>query len=425
MQIIDRRLNGKNKSAVNRQRFIRRYREQIKQAVSNTISQRSISDIDSGEKINIPKRDIQEPSFHHGQGGVRETILPGNREFISGDKLRRPDGGQGGQGGDQASDQGEGEDDFVFQLSREEFLEFFFDDLALPDMIKTQLAQVTEHRRVRAGYTQQGIPTNINVVRSMQGALARRIAIGGPHRRKINEAREQLAAIQEDKSLSDDERKERTAELEAEIERLEARLRAIPFIDDYDLRYNNRVEIPKPTTRAVMFCIMDVSGSMDEQRKDIAKRFFILLYLFLTRHYEHIELVFIRHHTSATEVDEDTFFHSRETGGTIVSSALKLMLEIIHERYDDNSWNIYAAQASDGDNWTDDSPLCGKLMNEEIMPLVQYFAYVEITPAEHQSLWHQYTEVGAVHSHFAQQSIGDVEDIYPVFRKLFKKEAAA
>ncbi|MBI1195395.1 MAG: DUF444 family protein [Gammaproteobacteria bacterium] len=424
MQIIDRRLNGKNKSAVNRQRFIRRYREQIRQAVSRTISERSISDIDSGEKINIPRRDIQEPSFHHGQGGVRETILPGNREFVSGDKLRRPEGGQGSGQGGQASDQGEGEDDFVFQLSREEFLEFFFDDLALPDMVKTQLAKVTENRRVRAGYTHQGIPTNINVIRSMQGALARRIAIGGPHRRKLNEAREQLAAVQADLSLSEEKREERIAALEAEIKHLEARLRAIPFIDDYDLRYNNRIEIPKPTARAVMFCIMDVSGSMDEQRKEIAKRFFILLYLFLTRHYEHIELVFIRHHTSATEVDEETFFHSRETGGTIVSSALKLMLEIVRERYDDSSWNIYAAQASDGDNWTDDSPLCGKLMTDEIMPLVQYFAYVEITPSEHQSLWHQYAQVGAIHGHFAQQSIAGVEDIYPVFRKLFKKEAA-
>jgi len=424
MQIIDRRLNGKNKSAVNRQRFIRRYREQIKQAVGRTINERSISDIDSGEKINIPRRDVHEPSFHHGQGGVRETVLPGNREFISGDKLRRPEGGQSGEGGGQASDQGEGEDEFVFQLSREEFLEFFFEDLALPDMIKTQLAQVTEHRRVRAGYTHQGVPTNINVVRSMQGALARRIAIGGPHRRKLKEAREALAAIIADSDLSEDTRKKRVAALEAEIEHLEARLRAIPFIDDYDLRYNSRVDIPKPTARAVMFCLMDVSGSMDEHRKEIAKRFFILLYLFLTRHYEHIELVFIRHHTSATEVDEDTFFHSRETGGTIVSSALKLMLDIINERYSDSPWNIYAAQASDGDNWTDDSPLCGKLMTDNIMPLLQYFAYVEITPSDHQSLWHQYTEVGAVHGHFAQQSIAGVEDIYPVFRKLFKKETA-
>jgi len=424
MQIIDRRLNGKNKSAINRQRFIRRYREQIKKAVGHTISERSISDIDSGDKINIPRRDIQEPSFHHGQGGVRETILPGNREFISGDRLRRPEGGQGGQGGDQASDQGEGEDDFVFQLSREEFLEFFFEDLALPDMVKTQLAQVTEHRRVRAGYSHQGVPTNINVVRSMQGALARRIAIGGPHRRDLKKTRETLAEVLEDRALSEAERKERVTALEAEIERLEGRLRSIPFIDDYDLRYNNRIDIPKPTARAVMFCLMDVSGSMDEQRKDIAKRFFILLYLFLTRHYERIELVFIRHHTSATEVDEDTFFHSRETGGTIVSSALKLMLEIIQERYSDSAWNIYAAQASDGDNWTDDSPLCGKLMADDIMPLLQYFAYVEITASEHQSLWHQYAEVAAIHGHFAQQAISGAEDIYPVFRKLFKKETA-
>ena len=328
MQIIDRRLNGKNKSAINRQRFIRRYRTQIKEAIGRSINERSISDIDSGEQINIPRRDVSEPGFQHGSGGVRDIVLPGNKEFISGDKIKRPEGGQG-QGGSQASNEGNGEDEFIFQLSRDEFLEFFFDDLALPDMVKTQLAQIPDTRRVRAGYTQQGVPTNINVVRSMQGALARRIAIGGPHRRRIREHEATLKSIGDESGLTEQARAARIEEIEEEIENLRARLRRIPFIDDYDLRYNNRIEVPKPSARAVMFCLMDVSGSMDEQRKDIAKRFFILLYLFLNRHYEHIDLVFIRHHTSASEVDEETFFHSRETGGTIVSSALNLMLEII------------------------------------------------------------------------------------------------
>ena len=107
----------------------------------------------------------------------------------------------------------------------------------------------------------------------------------------------------------------------------------MPFIDSFDLRYNNHVRIAQPTTQAVMFCLMDISGSMDEQKKNIAKRFFTLLYLFLTRTYEHIDVVFIRHHTVAEEVDEENFFHSRETGGTVVSSALKLMRKVIDARY--------------------------------------------------------------------------------------------
>ncbi len=173
-----------------------------------------------------------------------------------------------------------------------------------------------------------------------------------------------------------------------------------------------------------MFCLMDVSGSMDQERKNIAKRFFILLYLFLQRNYEQIDVVFIRHHTTAKEVDEEEFFHSRETGGTVVSSALKMMHEIITARYPVNEWNIYGAQASDGDNWQDDSPLCHDILAEKIIPLVQHFAYVEITSDIHQSLWREYLKIRKTHKSFAMQHIESASDIYPVFRKLFRKQAA-
>ncbi len=414
-QIIDRRLNGRHKNAVNRQRFIRRYRAQIKEAVADTIAGRSISDIDSGEQVTIPRRDISEPTFRHGSGGRRDLVLPGNREFVTGDQIQRPRSG-GGRGGGRASRDGEGEDAFVFELSREEFLDFFFEDLALPDLVKRQLATIEETRRSRAGYSQQGIPANINVVRSLQGALARRMALGGGDRRRLRELEAELARLDDDAP--------RRAALVEEIEALRGRLRRIPFIDDFDLRYNHHVDVPRPITRAVMFCLMDVSGSMDEGRKDMAKRFFILLYLFLTRQYERIELVFIRHHTTASEVDEETFFHARETGGTVVSSALQLLDGIIRERYADGGWNLYAAQASDGDNWGDDSPRCRKLLCDSILPRLQYYAYIEIGAEEHQTLWREYEQVAAEHAHFAMQAIAGPEDIYPVFRHLFRKQDA-
>ena len=138
----------------------------------------------------------------------------------------------------------------------------------------------------------------------------------------------------------------------------------MPFLDTNDLRYNLHVKRPVPTSQAVMFCLMDVSGSMDQQIKDMAKRFYLLLYMFLKRHYERTDIVFIRHHTVAKEVDEQEFFYSRETGGTVVSSALRLMKEVIDARYSPNEWNIYGAQASDGDNWNDDSPICRKLLEK-------------------------------------------------------------
>jgi uncharacterized sporulation protein YeaH/YhbH (DUF444 family) len=168
---------------------------------------------------------------------------------------------------------------------------------------------------------------------------------------------------------------------------------------------------------------MDVSGSMSKIHKDIAKRFYILLYLFLKRNYKKIDVVFIRHHTSAKEVDEEEFFHSRETGGTIVSSALKLMYDIIKQRYPAADWNIYAAQASDGDNWHGDSPICLKLLRENILPQVQHFAYIEITKLEHQSLWHQYETLSPEFPEsFVIQNISDESEIYPVFRELFSRK---
>ncbi|MCB1821904.1 MAG: YeaH/YhbH family protein [Candidatus Competibacteraceae bacterium] len=417
---IDRRLDGKNKSAVNRQRFIRRFKGQIKKAVAEAMNGRSITDIDNGEKINIPARDLSEPVFSHGSGGRREAIHPGNKEFTAGDRITRPPGGGSGGGGNQASNTGEGEDDFVFELSRDEFLELFFEDLELPNLVRTQLAKTTEFKSVRAGFTSDGVPANIDVVRSLKGALARRMALAAPYNRRLNEAEEELRQLLDETPVDE----ERVAALTEEIEHLRARVRAVPFIDTFDLRYANRVKQPQPTTQAVMFCIMDVSGSMDRARKDLAKRFFTLLYLFLKRNYEKIEVVFIRHHTVAKEVDEQEFFYSRETGGTVVSSALQLAAEIMRDRYPVSSWNLYVAQASDGDNWHHDSPACRDLLMQRIMPYVRYYAYIEITPDRHQSLWDAYEDVKAQHPHFAMRQIDGPADIYPVFRDLFKRRVS-
>lgn len=171
-----------------------------------------------------------------------------------------------------------------------------------------------------------------------------------------------------------------------------------------------------------MFCLMDVSGSMDQVTKDMAKRFYILLYLFLSRTYKNVDVVYIRHHTQAKEVDKHEFFYSQETGGTIVSSALKLMKEVIKARYDPNQWNIYAAQASDGDNWADDSPLYHDLLANHLLPMVRYYSYIEITRRAHQTLWREYEDLQARFDNFAMQHIRDQEDIYPVFRELFQKQ---
>lgn len=421
-QIIDRRLAGKNKSIGNRERFLRRHKEQIREAVKRAIDGRGIRDIERGEEIHIPKRDLSEPVFGHGQGGVREIVHPGNQEYIRGDRIERPKGGGGGgSGSGQASDQGEGEDDFAFALSKEEFMQVFFEDLALPHLVRTQLAEVPEWKTHRAGFSSDGTPNNLHVVRSMRGAIGRRIAIGAGSRRELRELEDRLALMKAELQPGDAVAEREIEALEDEIARLRTRVERIPYLDPIDLRFRNRVRVPVPTSKAVMFCLMDVSGSMDEARKELSKRFFILLYLFLTKHYERIELVFIRHHTQAQEVDEHDFFHARETGGTVVSSALVLMEEIIRARYSPSEWNIYGAQASDGDNWHHDSGRCRELLGDKLLPLVRYYAYVQVAEEE-QNLWEEYTQLQAGHRHFAMRKATSADQIYPVFRDLFKKE---
>ena len=416
-QLIDRRPNAKGKSTVNRQRFLRRYKTQIKKAISEQISERSITDIDGGESVSIPTRDITEPTFRNDQGGVREGVYPGNKEFAPGDKIKRPQGQDQG-GGRRASDSGEGEDDFVFEISRDEYLDMLFDDLELPNLQKNQISKMTKSKTVRAGYTNDGVPTNINIVRSLRSALSRRVAMGAEPRRHLHELEAELQALEQE--VGGDET--RRLELQQEIENLRNRIRRIPFIDTFDLRFNNYVQRPEPTSQAVMFCLMDVSGSMDQETKDIAKRFYILLYLFLTRSYRDVDVVYIRHHTQAKEVDEEEFFYSRETGGTIVSSALELTRDIIAQRYPPTDWNIYAAQASDGDNWNDDSPVCEQLLAKQLLPQLRYYAYVEITRRDHQGLWAHYENLLATHDNFAMQHIREQDDIYPVFREFFRKQ---
>ena len=416
---IDRRLNNKGKSTVNRQRFLRRYKDQIKRSVADAVSERSVTDVEHGEHITIPTRDVSEPVFHTAPGGIREQVHPGNDQFVSGDQIARPPkGGDGGQGSGDASDTGNGEDEFSFQISKDEYLDLLFDDLALPNLRKTQQKQMVQYETYRSGHQTDGVPSNLDIVRSLKGSVARRIALTAGKKRQIKQLEATIQGFIDDPHDHPIE----IAALREEIDSLRSRIKRVPFIDTFDLRFKHYAKRPIPTSKAVMFCLMDVSGSMDQATKAIAKRFYILLYLFLTRNYKDVEVVYIRHHTQAKEVDEQEFFYSQETGGTIVSSALKLMLEIVKSRYDAQEWNVYAAQASDGDNWADDSPNCRKLLTEALLPVTRYFAYIEITQRQHQSLWREYTQIQDTQANFAMRHINSEADIFPTFRALFKSQ---
>ncbi len=414
MHIVDRRLNPGSKSLENRQRFLRRAKALVQSAVKKSSQDRDIRDVLEGGEVSIPLDGMNEPRFRR-EGGTRDMVLPGNKKFVEGDMLPRS-----GEGREKASGPGEGdgEDAFRFVLSRDEFVDLFLDDLELPDLAKRKLAEAESEGLRRAGYSTSGSPANISVSRTVRLALARRVALRRPRAETIAQLEAEIAGCDEARRI----------ELMAEIDALKAKVRRIPFIDPIDIRYRRFETMPKPVAQAVMFCLMDVSGSMSEHMKDLAKRFYTLLYVFLTRRYRHVEIVFIRHTDRAEEVDEDTFFRGPASGGTLVSSALEAMHEIVRSRFRPADWNIYAAQASDGDNSTSDSDVVSRLLTEKILPVSQFFAYLEVGETggstfdmPDSSLWTLYQRLRADGAELSMRKVSERSEIFPVFHDLFQR----
>src|ERR1700756_2314174 len=416
MHIIDRRLNPGSKSLENRQRFLRRAKSLVQGAVKKSSQERDIKDVLEGGEVSIPLDGMNEPRFRR-EGGTRDFVFPGNKKFVEGDMLPRSGEKSGGRPKDPG--EGEGEDAFRFVLSRDEFVNLFLDDLELPDLAKRKLAETESEGIQRAGYTTSGSPANISVSRTVQLALARRIALRRPRKSEMEELEAEIAECTDE---------EKRAELIARLEKLKVRAKRIPFIDPLDIRYRRFETVPKPVAQAVMFCLMDVSGSMSEHMKDLAKRFYMLLYVFLKRRYRHVEIVFIRHTDRAEEVDEQTFFYGPASGGTLVSSALQAMNDIVRSRFRPSDWNIYAAQASDGDNSISDSEAVSRLLTGSILPVCQFFAYLEVGEAggysfamPESSLWTLYERLRSQGAPLSMRKVHHRSEIFPVFHDLFQR----
>lgn len=415
--IIDRRQNPRDKTIRNRQKFIARSRDAIRKEVKKIIDKGSIKDIDT-TKTKIKVKGVSEPSFSIDPStGNKKYVLPGNKDYVPGDVLPKPSGGSGPRG--KQAGEGKSEDDFEFLLTQDEFVDFLLEELELPNLVKKQLKDVKQVQYNRAGFKSYGTPNQIDIVRSLKGAMGRRIGMGRPKDEEIETLEEE---IEKAEMLGDFTLQQ---ELWEKIEALKSKKAGVPWLDPFDMRYRNYVQTPKPITQAVMFCIMDVSASMGEREKDIAKRFFMLLHVFLKRKYEKLDVVFISHHTQAKEVDEQTFFYDRESGGTEVSTALILANKIVDERYNPADWNIYVAQCSDGDNTPSDADT---VMDEadKLLPKTQYMAYVEVgnilTTELVTELWSTYTSIQNKHPQLNMKIVLSSEGIWQVFSELFAKE---
>jgi len=424
MNIVDRRLNPRGKSLSNRRRFIRRAKKELTEAVRKATGERSVTDLGNEDKVWIKADRLHEPVIHHShEQGTRDHVLPGNKTFQEGDTIKRPDGGGQGKGGREGAEDGEGNDAFQFALSQEEFLDIFFDDLELPDLLRKQMKASDSFVPVRAGHSVSGSVSNLNLKRTMRNSLSRRIALKRPRPAEIEACEAEIEELKDSEKAEDITRRET---LVVQLEEHRRRSKRIPFIDPVDVRYNRYELVPQPVTSAVMFCLMDVSGSMTEHMKDLAKRFYKLLYLFLSRRYKNVEVVFIRHTHLAKEVDEETFFSSTETGGTVVSTAFEEMLRVVQARYPKDAWNIYAAQASDGDNFSTDNGKVATLLKQHILPMCQYFAYIEVNDEGgrelNTDLWRTYEHLVKSGSPIAMRKVSERNQIFPVFRELFSRD---
>ena len=426
MVIIDRRPNPHGKNLENRQRVLARARGAIARAARAAVDSGTLRETGQGETVTIPADVLHEPTFHTVfTGGQRDFVLSGNKAFSKGDRIKRPPGGGEGGGGNGSGSGGDAaQDGFRFVLTRDEFLDLFFEDLELPDLVKSQVVATEAMAPARAGISVDGTPAQVDMARTMRQSMARRIGLRRPKPPEVRVLEAEVARLAETGEDAD-----RLQALRGELEVALRRLSRVPWVDPIDMRFRRFTPTPKPTARAVMFCLMDVSGSMSESMKDLAKRFFLLLHVFLQRRYKRVDLVFIRHTEVAEEVAEEVFFTDPRTGGTVVSTALAEFTRIQAERYPVGSWNIYAAQASDGDNAGSDTHRAVALLENEILPVVQHFAYIEVSMSAavirgQTDLWRGYAPLAERAPKLAMRRVAERRDIFPVFRDLFARKAA-
>jgi uncharacterized sporulation protein YeaH/YhbH (DUF444 family) len=401
VNIIDRRFTQKNESVEDRKRFIKRYKNHIKRAIRGAVAGESIKDFKfKDKKIKIKVEDMEDsldiPSpTNNPDAGIYDYLHIGNEKYKKGNRVPRPKGilGRGKRG----SKDGGGKDEFEFTLTEKEFSDLFFEDLELPDMVKKRFTGDSYEIR-RCGYSNTGGPSSLNIKQTILRAFMRRYAL----------------------------KKKRDKDAEKELEGFILKNRKkIHFLEDVDLRYNYRDRVDIPSTKAVMFLLMDVSGSMGEREKDIAKRFFILMNMFLNRNYTTVDVVFVRHAEWADECDEQTFFYGQESGGTVISAGLEKIKEIINARYKPELWNIYIAQASDGDNWGQDNNLVMDLLTKTLLPITQYYSYIEIIPEDENEggeVYDLFKEISGGFKNLHARLITDYKDIFEAFRSLFKKD---
>jgi sporulation protein YhbH len=387
MSIFKEHKTSADRSATDRRRHKEKIEKAIREGVHNIVADESIIGQSGKKKIRIPVRGIKEYRFVYGENDKNKKVgsAPGKnisrgQQIGKAEKQRAP--GQDGAGNEK------GVEYYDIEITLEELAAYLFDSLELPDLERKQIQKLFEKKVQRHGYRSDGIRPRLDKKQTIKKKLKRKAAA-----RRVG------------------------THGEDEEERF-------PFHKD-DLRYRHIKPVLKATSSAVIFFMMDISGSMGKDKKYLARSFFFLLYQFIRHRYENVEIVFVAHDTAAYEVNEQQFFTRGQGGGTIVSAGIELVLEVIEKRFHPSSWNIYAFHCSDGDNWPSDMEKSVAL-SEKLKGISQLYSYCQIVPENDRIRWTRDDDVtmAGAYAHmedaaFKIVNIHSPGDIWPAFKKLF------
>jgi len=392
MSIFQRHKTVADRSAGDRARHRKKIERAIKDGIYNIVAEESIIGKEGKKKFRIPVRGIKEYRFVYGDNGSRRVGSAQGKDVKRGQVIGKKE--EKGQGQGNQAGQEKGEEYYEVELTLDQLAEYLFKDLKLPNFEKKKNTNVTSKKIKRHGYRTKGIRPRLDKKKTVIEKLKRK------NKRKL---------IMSQPELNEDV--DETNEF--------------PFNEE-DLRYRHYKVHEKKTSSAVIFFLMDISGSMTRQKKFLARSFFFLLYHFIRARYDQVDLVFIAHDVEAHEVTEEQFFGRGSSGGTLVSSALTMTEEIISKRYHPNSWNIYAFQCSDGDNWPTDNERAIELA-KKIVQKAQFFGYCQIEPSEERASFIRENSLSKIYapligSNFKVAEVSNKEHIWPAFRSFFGGE---
>lgn len=435
---VDRRKTGRGKSINNRQKLLDRIKDSIRSTKPDDIDNGGVQA--AGTKggrsftnpVKIAREALAEPTFHYAPGsGERDVVLIGNDTWERGDEMPiNPSGGGKGSGNGPGED---GEDDFIVNISRDEFFDVFFEDCQLPDLLETHEKEIPEAVWKPAGFQKEGNAAQLSVIRSFRNSIGRRSVLNAEAKRELEALEEELEKLEETLigNPLNGVANARYQEVRARIEELKASIACTPFFEKLDLRYRKSEKIQVKTADAVFIMVMDISGSMDEEKKRAARKFFTLQYAFIKRKYPNTDLVFIAHTDTAEEMTEEDFFTTRKSGGTVVSPAFALAHSIIKSRYDTQQTNIYMSYAGDGDNWdTDNANVIKEVEEKGLLSKLRHMVYVQVGMTiagsfmygSSVSLWNVMKSISNTNKKLHTLKIADETEVFGAFRTVYAKK---